>query len=197
MTGCKSVPHGESAVSGPKQKIVPVTDTMYMADTGQSYIRWTGSRPGKKHYGTLHLRSGSLAANNNNITGGRFAIDVASLRPEDQRSKGNELLGHHLLGEDFFDVKKFPVILFEIASVERKLSAAMYMVTGNLQLRDVVKSISFPAKIHIENGRITADADFYFNRTDWGLNYGNDKSLGNWFIRPSVKIGVHLVAKKI
>ena len=28
------------------------------------------------------------------------------------------------------------------------------------------------------------------------MNYGNDKSLGNWFIRPDVNIKLHLIAER-
>jgi len=197
---CKTVPHN-AAVSDTEQQAAPAGPVTYMADTAQSYIRWTGSRPGKKHYGTLHLLSGGLAVQNDRITGGRFEIAVNSFNPQDQRQKGNDLLRRHLLGEDFFEAGKYPVILFEIVSVERTQASAAqpsaYMVTGNLRLRDVTRSIRFPAEIDHKNGVLTANAAFSFDRTDWGLNYGNDKSLGNWFIRPQVSVKLHLTARKI
>lgn len=200
VTACKTTPPN-AVVSGPEQRNVPASPLNYTADTAQSYIRWAGSRPGKKHYGTLHLLNGGLSVQNGHITGGRFEILVNSLDPQDQGKKGNALLRRHLLGEDFFEAEKYPVILFEIVSIEKQQSSttqqAAYTVTGNLRLRKVTKSISFPAAVSIVNNVLTADAAFSFDRTDWGLNYGNDKSLGNWFIRPAVAVNLHLAARKI
>ena len=37
-------------------------------------------------------------------------------------------------------------------------------------------------------------ANFNIDRTNWGLSYGNDKSLGDKYIRPEVNIGLNIVA---
>jgi hypothetical protein len=43
---------------------------------------------------------------------------------------------------------------------------------------------------------LIADADFNIDRTQWGIVYGNDKSLGDKFIRPEVNIKLHIEANK-
>ena len=48
---------------------------------------------------------------------------------------------------------------------------ATHTVTGNLKIRGVEKSVTFPAKITIGKDSIKTTADFKINRKDWGINY--------------------------
>jgi polyisoprenoid-binding protein YceI len=73
---------------------------------------------------------------------------------------------------------------------------ATHTITGNLTLKGTTKSITFPAKVAVNDNVVTADANFNIDRTQWGLVYGNDQSLGDKFIRPTVNIQLHLVANK-
>jgi polyisoprenoid-binding protein YceI len=152
------------------------------------------------------LKSGELTADAGNVTGGKFVIDVNSLKVDDQDSTGNAKLGGHLLSGDFFDGAKFPEASFEITGVKAGIDTtgnkeivmkdATHTVTGNLTLKGVTKSISFPAKLAVSDANITADASFNIDRTQWNLSYGNDKSLGDHFIHPEVNIQLHIVANK-
>ena len=66
-----------------------------------------------------------------------------------------------------------------------------YEVTGNLELHGVTKSITFPATIVVEDGRITAEAEFFIRRTDFGILYpGKPDDL----IRDEVVIRLDLIA---
>ena len=71
---------------------------------------------------------------------------------------------------------------------------ATHTITGNLTLKGITKSITFPAKVNVADNKITADANFNIDRTQWNIVYGNDESLGDKFIRPEVNLQVHLVA---
>ena len=71
-----------------------------------------------------------------------------------------------------------------------------HFVTGNLELKGVTKRIKFPAKITISDGKVNAEAKFNINRKDWGMSYGADESLGDKFIRPTVHLGLNIVANK-
>ncbi|MBK8329991.1 MAG: YceI family protein [Bacteroidetes bacterium] len=75
-------------------------------------------------------------------------------------------------------------------------SNATHTFSGNLTLKDSTKNVTFPAKVTMNDATITAVADFNIDRTQWGLFYGNDKSLGDKFIYPEVKIKLNINAKK-
>ncbi len=57
------------------------------------------------------------------------------------------------------------------------------------------KSISFPAIVKVEGGKVSAEAKFNINRKDWGMEYGTDEAkLKDKFIRPTVHIGFKINA---
>lgn len=190
------MPKAELSPTGEQENVRTANGNIYIADTSKTVIEWIGTKPVGKHHGTLRLSEGVLQISGDSITGGKFSISINSLQPDDKRSKSNATLKKHLLSDDFFDVMKFPVAMFEIIDVTHSVGKAGYMVKGNLVLKDVTKSIAFPADVSIKNNRLEATANFNFDRTEWGMNYGNDKSLGNWFINPVVNIKLHLVASR-
>ena len=100
---------------------------------------------------------------------------------------------------DFLDTEKFPTAKFEITSVAPLAndSSATHTISGNLTLKDSTKNISFPAKLTVADNNLQAQANFNIDRTLWGLYYGNDKSLGDKFIRPEVNIKLNITANKL
>lgn len=203
LASCQSDPKADQAQTGEAVQIEAASGKTYQADLAQSRVQWTGTKPIGQHHGSFALQNGSLTVNEGNITGGRFVMDMNSLKIEDQDTNGVFKLDGHLRSNDFFDVTQHPTAEFEISSVtpgvtasgeELVMKEATHTVTGNLTLKGVTKSISFPAKIAVNDQVVTADANFNIDRTNWGLVYGNDQSLGDKFIRPAVNIGLHLVA---
>ncbi|HMV15926.1 MAG TPA: YceI family protein, partial [Chitinophagales bacterium] len=69
-------------------------------------------------------------------------------------------------------------------------------ISGNLTLKAVSKNVTFPAKITIADNQLEALANFNIDRTQWNMNYGNDKSLKDKFISPEVNIKIAIKATK-
>lgn len=203
LASCQSDPKADAALTGDAVAIGTAAGKTYQADLVQSRIQWTGTKPIGQHHGSFALEDGSLTVNDGAITGGRFVMDMNSMKVEDKDTNGIFKLDGHLRSNDFFDVAQHPTAVFEISSVKPGVTAtgdelvmkdATHTVTGNLTLKGVTKSISFPAKISVNDEVVTANANFNIDRTNWGLVYGNDQSLGDKFIRPTVNVGLHLVA---
>ncbi len=207
FAACQEAPKADHAEATDAQEVdaAATAGTAYNADLSQSTIQWTGTKPVKQHTGTFAITSGSLNVMDNNITGGKFVIDINTLTVTDEDTMGTSKLQGHLLSPDFFDAANHAEASFEITNVntgvdtankELIMKDATHTVTGNLTLKGTSKSISFPAKISVTDATVTADANFNIDRTQWGLVYGNDQSLGDKFIRPEVNIVLHLVANK-
>jgi polyisoprenoid-binding protein YceI len=142
--------------------------------------------------------------NDNNLTGGNFTIDIASiknndLKPEDGKAK----LEGHLKSADFFDAGKYPTAKFEITKVmpyvtdsASKMKDATHIISGNLTLKDSTKNISFPAKVTIDTRSLTAKADFNIDRTMWGMNYKGPGNPQDWVISKQVNLKLDLSASK-
>lgn len=204
FASCQDAPKADTATATDAQAVASTTGaTELVADVAQTKVEFVGTKPVGKHHGVIMIKEGKLAVEAGNIKGGSFVIDMNTMKVDDQDSMGNAKLGGHLMSPDFFDVANHATASFEITGVaagidtsikEVILKDATHTVTGNLTLKGVTKSITFPAKVTMNETTATADANFNIDRTQWGLVYGNDKSLKDKFISPIVNIGLHLVA---
>lgn len=204
LASCQDAPEADTAEAGEAQEVEQTAGANYTADVSQSKVEWIGTKPVGQHHGTFTLENGTLVVSENALKGGTFTIDIKSLTPDDQEAEGNSKLQGHLLSADFFDAENHPTGTFEITNVtegvanteDLVMKDATHTITGNLTLKGVTKSITFPAKVSMDGNSVTADANFNIDRTQWNMVYGNDQSLGDKFIRPEVNLQVHLVASQ-
>ncbi|MEO0898635.1 MAG: YceI family protein [Bacteroidota bacterium] len=175
----------------------------YAVDLASSSVAWEGSKPvGDTHKGTVALKSGELKVDGDNITGGNFVIDMASIKGSDPMpEKVLAKLEGHLKSPDFFSAADFPEAKFEIANVEAVSgdSTATHKITGNLTMKGETKSIEIPCKVMMEEGSISATTPaFTINRTDWGVNFGSGVigTVQDKLISDAIGLQINLVAKK-
>ncbi len=205
FSSCVQAPKSDTAtISDPKEvrQNIPESKT-YNIETNKSLVTWIGTKPTGRHNGSLNIIKGRLGYKDGNITSGKFDIDMGSLKVLDMDEENNNNLAGHLMSEDFFKVKQFPKSTFVITSTEPYkegvgekplLKDVTHTVTGNLTMLGKTMSISFPAKIVIGD-KVKAEANFNIDRTNWGISYNSDKSLGDKFIRHDVNIGLNIVAE--
>jgi polyisoprenoid-binding protein YceI len=205
MLACEKAPKGDEARITEKEEAVAAIGTTFAVDTARSWIKFTGNGVGKNHPGKFRLNYGALAVANDSISGGSFAINIRSMKMEEKGKDIEAKLRPHLLSGDFFDAEKFGVATFEITNItpyqpkdgEKSLvEGANYYVSGNLTLKDVTKNISFPVRVDLDGNTLKAKANFDIDRTQWRMNYGNDKTLGDKFISETVNIELYLEALK-
>lgn len=175
--------------------------TVIVAD---SKVNWTGKKVTGQHSGTIKVANGEILVDNGKVTGGKIEIDMKTISNEDlsKDEESQKKLVGHLSSADFFDAGKFPTSKLELTKVEPLNDAtkpnANSTVTGNLTMKDVTKSITFPAEIKIENGVLTVKADFDIDRTDWNIKYGSGKffeNLGDKMINDKFNLNLTVVAK--
>lgn len=189
----------------------------FTLDTKASEVSWLGTKVGGKHNGTFGISEGKISVKDGQVAAGSFVINIKSMKVLDLTdSVQNKKLAGHLLSKDFFEAEKFATAKFEITSVapfkkeepkegekkedkkdaEYSIADPTHTITGNLELKGVTKSVTFPAKINIAEGKAEAEAKFNINRKDWGMSYGTEASLGDKMLYPTVNIGLKLVANK-
>lgn len=209
MSACTQAPVADKAQVNDAQQAPQQSGTAanLSVDVATSNLTWVGTKPVGQHSGTLKLKEGSISVEGDQVKGGSFTIDMNSLEALDSSPDMNAKLAGHLKAADFFDVAKFPEGKFEITGIQpytapadttqkALLAGATHTVAGNLTLKGVSKNITFPAVIAASATDVAAKANFNIDRTQWGIVYGNDKSLGDKFIRPEVNVGFSIVAKK-
>jgi polyisoprenoid-binding protein YceI len=203
FTSCSEAPKGDKAVITEKKESADLAGVTYVVDTADYSIRFTGHGVGKNHPGRFKVSSGNVTVANNQITGGNFVIDVKSMDLDQKEPMFRDKLHPHLLSGDFLDVEKFDKATFDITSVSPYdrtdndtsiVEGANFTIGGNLKIKDVTKNISFPAHVDLDGNTLKAKANFDIDRTQWQINYGNDKTLGDKFISEKVNIELDLKA---
>lgn len=176
----------------------------YKVDNAASKIEWKGSKAiGDFHVGTIGLKDGSeVNVENGKITGGKFIFDFTTLTPTDIQGEMADKLKGHLLANDFLAVDSFPEGFFVITSVvegapaDSKLAGATHTVNGNLTLRGVEKGITFPAIITVTETSVNTKSELFFDRTQWGINYGSAESVKDKLINKEVELKLDITANK-
>ena len=206
LAACNSGSDADKATTADQKTVSDVDGTSYQVDNSSTVI-WTGYKPTGKHDGSFVVSNGSLIVNEGSLEGGNFTIDINSLENIDLANDADEKakLEGHLMSPDFFDVAKFPSASFAITSVQPyvagsdktiKLADATHVINGNLTLKDSTKNISFPAKILLADNKLTANADFVIDRTQWGMNYKGPNNPQDWFINKDVNVKLNIVSSK-
>lgn len=203
---------GEAVV---KENRVEPTE-VFAVDTAQSEVTWIGSKMTGRHNGVFDIKRGELYMTNHLVTGGNIVLDMTNARATDKTidEASNTKLTTHLRSADFLDVERYPTARFELTGIapldtttkkqDEAIGAARYSelrinnpshrITGNLTIKDKTRSISFPARVTMEDSLLRARANFNIDRTKWGLVYRSDNSLGEKTIYAEVNIGLHIVA---
>ena len=217
FASCEQAPKSDEAKTSEAKKVDETKTegaSELKVDTKTSEVTWVGTKPVGKHNGSFGVSEGTISLKEGKVAGGSFTIDVKSLKVLDipaEKEENKKLVGH-LLAKDFFEAETFPTAKFTITEVadfkkdekatnekkdaEYTLADPTHTVTGNLELKGVTKSVTFPAKITVADGKVDAEAKFNINRKDWNMSYGADESLGDKFIKPTVHIGFKVSASK-
>lgn len=215
----------DAEVSEAKEVEEVVAAQEYAIDTTASVVTWIGSKPTGKHDGTIPVSTGTIAVEGDNIVGGSVDINILGISNTDlaENAEMQKKLVDHLLSPDFFDAENHPSANFTITSVdtysssdsvevkeefdsefkpaaadEYVVEAPTHKITGNLTMRGKTLSVSFPANVQMQDGKIMANAKFNIDRTMWGLMYGDEASAvdkaKDKFIYNTVNVGLNLVA---
>lgn len=165
-----------------------------------SKLTWKGYKPTGTHDGTFNLKNGSLNFDGKNLNGGEFIFDMTSIDvadiPKENENHG-KLVGH-LTSPDFFDTKQFPTGAFEITKVTK--GDIVSTIEGNITLKGITKSISFPASVTEKDGVVTFLSNaIKIDRTDFGIKYKSKKFFDNLkdkFVNDLFDVTFEVKAKK-
>jgi polyisoprenoid-binding protein YceI len=157
------------AVTGDAAPVAPqnVAGQKYVINAQNSKVEFVGSKVTGSHNGSFGTVTGQVdyagAPEKSRVN---VTIDMSTITADDPK------LTEHLKTPDFFDVAKFPQSTF--VSTEIKPGGekgATHTITGNLTMRGVTKSITFPATIAVTPDAATVDSTFSINRKDFGVSY--------------------------
>lgn len=190
----------------------------YVVQTDSSYVTWVGSKITEKHYGRIGLSEGIILVENNQISSGSSTIDLQKLsvaHPEEAEEA--EKLRTHLLSSDFFEAEAYPTAYFELVAIvpydaaafqdieeyesankpaaasKHRVSEPTHNITGNLSIRGTKRSLTFPARVALNEAEVKIEAKFNIDRSEWGISYGDENSVidkaKDRFIYNTVNVG--------
>lgn len=160
----------------PGKETITKTAATLNVDPAKSQLIWTARKVGGEHTGTVNIAKGTLHVEGNKLVGGEFVMDMTSITDTDITNEMmNGKLTAHLKSEDFFSVEKHPTSTFAITKVApiagAKAGEPNYSITGDLSIKGITKSITFPATVNFMNKSAEATATFDVDRTQWDIKY--------------------------
>lgn len=176
----------------------------YAVQPQLSTLGWEGKAVTHGHNGTISFTSGELLVKGNALVGGTVNVDMKSLQATDIKDADSQkkFVGH-MTSDDFFGVEKFPTSTFKITSVAPIKGAAKdadnATITGEMTIKGVMQTISFPAKVGVKDGVAAASGKVKIDRTKFGLKYGSKSffdSIGDKAINDDFDLTFNVIAKQ-
>ena len=171
---------------------------VYSFDKAHSFIQFTVNHMGLTEVpGFFRDFSGSVNFDAKDITKStvEFTAKAASI------DTGVTARDNHLKTKDFFEVDKYPDIIFKSTKVEKK--GKNWVMTGDFTMKGVTKSITFPFRIvgwlppdDRSGGKMGVAAETTINRRDYGITWGNNLPSGIAAVSDQVKISLQIDAGK-
>jgi len=145
----------------------------FTVNTSTSTVAWLGKKVGGEHSGMVSIQSGSLQVSSGKLNGGNFTMDMNSITCTDIKDADyNGKLVGHLKAEDFFNTAKFATATLKITKV-KYTKANTCQITANINIKGIVKSVTFPATVTMSGSTIKAQATINIDRTLFDIKYGS------------------------
>ena len=154
-------------------------------------------------FSTRHAMVSRVRGAFNDVSGSAdIADDLADSKAEviiqtasvDTRSEGRD---EHLRSADFFDVETYPEIRFVSSAID-EVDEGSYIVTGELTIRDMTKTVSIPLElIGVEsdpfgNLRAGLEGSRRIDRKDWGVTWNTKLDSGGVLVSDKITLEFEL-----
>lgn len=154
-------------------------------------------------FSTRHAMVSRVRGAFNDVSGfANIAEDLADSNAEviiqtasvDTRSEGRD---EHLRSADFFDVDAYPEIRFVSSAID-EVDEGSYIVTGELTIRDMTKTVSVPLELigvdtdPFGNLRAGFEGSRRIDRKDWGVTWNTKLDSGGVLVSDKITLEFEL-----
>jgi polyisoprenoid-binding protein YceI len=190
--------------SEPKETDEEVQGTRYIVNTEKSQVKWVGKKVTGQHDGTISIKNGYLVMDGEDITGGKFIMDMNTIKVRDIKNPDmNQKLQGHLESDDFFSVESHPEATLVIKEANKIADAAVgkpnYEIKGVMTIKNIPQEVNFQALILSRPDEVMATSDLVLDRTRWNVRYGSGKffeNLGDRMIYDDFELAIKLFASR-
>ncbi|MFL1012832.1 YceI family protein [Flavisericum labens] len=134
----------------------------------ESKLVWKGYKVTGSHEGTIEIKSGTLAFEDEKLVGGEFVIDMTTINSTDLEGEYKGKLDGHLKSDDFFGVENHPTAKLVFKKVVSSGKNA-YDVTGDLTIKGKTNPVDFTISIYGSK----ATASLKVDRSKYDVRYGS------------------------
>jgi polyisoprenoid-binding protein YceI len=195
VVGCKNpadeAPKAQVAeATRPAAEAAPAAHEALAISPAASQIRFIGSKVTGQHEGGFKDFSGTIHLDPKAPEASRIEvnIDMNSVWTDTER------LTSHLKSGDFFLVQEHPTARFVTTQVAKGGQGdASHTITGNLTLRGVTKTVTFPATVNVGPDAVRAKAEFALPRKQFGIAF---EGAPDNLVRDEVKVMLDVVAPR-
>jgi polyisoprenoid-binding protein YceI len=153
--------------------IMPAVFAQLHPVASESQIHFTIHNFGFKTGGKLAPPEGDILFNPDDLGRSYFQVTIKS----ESVDTDNEGRDEHLKEEEYFDVKKYPLIRFVSSSIRSVNNKDNYEAKGTLTIKATSREINLPFKA-VKNGNDWSfSGSFTMNRKDYGI--GGSSTISN------------------
>jgi len=162
---------------------VSISLAQYKPTDQGSTLKFTVKNFGIGVDGTFTGFKGNISFDPQNPSSANFdvSIDAAPVNTD------NSIRDQHLKGEDYFDIKNYPLIRLQATKVVASKDG--YTLTGVLTIKGKSKPISFPFTASPSADGLIFKGSFKINRKDFGV--GGTSTISN-----ELEVNLNVLAKK-
>ncbi|MGL1886939.1 MAG: YceI family protein [Reichenbachiella sp.] len=178
--------NGEKAVVQEAKEVTTSKNAetiVYNQISNQSVVDWRASHLGgaQPRFGKINLTSAEVLVNNRVLDNASVIMDMSSFTVENFPAGDENIakLTGHLQSADFFNVAVHPTATFVLSKIENAEGAFNSVLTGNLTIMGISKSVSYKANVSITDTEVSIKSeDFSIDRSEWNLTYNAEGTEG-------------------
>ncbi len=194
-----------------EQEVAQKQGETYPVNLESSSVNWKAFHKGgfAPRWGNISIKSGDISVADGAITAADFVIDMKTITVDPasvtESDKKYSDLQAHLHSGDFFDSEQFPTAEFKLTQITdldasaatNAVEGANKTISGNLTLKGKTLNVTFPAKVVVEDGKVSVTSKFTVNRTDWDIKFGTSEAdPAEWMISKDIEVGFTVEAAK-
>lgn len=180
------------------RETAPTTQTTWTIDPAHTEVGFS-----VKHLMISTVRGrfadvrGTIRLDGDDLTQASVEAEIATASIDTRQEQRDA----HLRSPDFFEVEKYPTIVFRSTSVER-IKNDRYRITGDLTIRDVTREVVLEGTDEGRGrdpwggDRLGFSATTTIDRRDFGLTWNQALETGGVLVSNEIKIAIDLEAVK-
>lgn len=161
----------------------------WQVDYEKSHINFSGDHAGVSFEGSFPKFNASIQFDPEKLESTKVTADIDISKT----SVSDTLYTETLKTTDWFNSYEYPTAKYVSKSIE-KIAAGKYLITGDLTIKDITKTVKTTVNISINGNQATARGQTNIKRTEFKIGNSSDPT-GDW-VSIDIPVTLYIVAKE-